>query len=167
MARRRSSHSNPALGGTRRYSQLLWRGEGKGHRRSRARSDGERARTDHSPALFISFQPASKTPLLTGSRLPAPSTSVASWLTAWAYRLFTPSAAPHPRHPAARNHGRRSTDRRNSGPPRPGLGSRLHENHRPTPPRSLRTNATTRAMKALHSGGFIYRLKKIEFRWGL
>jgi site-specific recombinase XerD len=44
-----------------------------------------------------------------------------------------PPTAAHTRDPAPRDHGRRSPDRGNTRPPRPGIGQRLHQNHRPTP----------------------------------
>jgi integrase/recombinase XerD len=96
------------------------------------------ARKDHSPALFIGFQPASKA--TSSNRLTiAGAQHVCRQL---AQRLgipaFHPPPAPaHPRDAAAGNDGRRPTHRRNTRPPRPGIGQRLHQNHRSTPTRGV------------------------------
>jgi integrase/recombinase XerD len=96
------------------------------------------ARVDHSPALFIGFQPASKA----ASSQPPHHRRCAARLpptrpTARDPRLSPPPAAAHTRNPAPGDDGRRPAHRRNTRPPRAGVGQRLHQNHRPASARGV------------------------------
>jgi integrase/recombinase XerD len=96
------------------------------------------ARVDHSPALFIGFQPASKAASSQpphhrrrARRLPPTRPAVRD------PRLSPPPAAAHPRDTAPGDDGRRQAHRRNTRPPRPGVGQWLHQNHRPASARGV------------------------------